>query len=217
MTFDIQQQKTIFVVLGMPRSGTSAIARGLKTLGIHLGEKFGEADKTWNPTGFWEDLDIVYKINRGVLFELDYSWMSVSLITHKQFNQVPLLELKKTAAQLIKERIANNPNWGFKDPRTAKILPFWQEVFGNLQLQDKYIIALRNPLATAYSYQRLSGEDIEVGLLLWLMHLVPSIQETHGKKRIIVSYDMMMQDPRLQLKRMQTQLNLPDLSHSAEC
>lgn len=216
MNIDTEQQKTIFVVLGMPRSGTSAIARGLKALGIDLGEKLSEADNTWNPKGFWEDADIVYKINRGVLFALNYPWMSVSLIKYEELHQESLHELKIAAALLIKERMGLTSCWGFKDPRTAKVLPFWQAVFTDLNLQDKYVIALRNPLATAYSYQRLSGEDIEVGLLLWLMHLIPAINATHSKKRILVSYDMMMQNPRLQLERMQTQLDLPHLSNQKE-
>ena len=33
-----EQDKTIFVVLGMPRSGTSVITRGLNALGVPLGD-----------------------------------------------------------------------------------------------------------------------------------------------------------------------------------
>jgi hypothetical protein len=202
--------KTILLVLGVPRSGTSAIARGLKALGISLGEKFKAADDMWNPKGFWEDTDIVYKINRGVLYALDYSWMGLSLIQRKQFDEVDLQQLKKEAIDLIKERTACTDYFGFKDPRAAKILPFWQGVFKELKLTDKYIIALRNPLASACSYQRVSGEDIETGLLLWLMHLIPAIEETWEKKRIMVSYDLLLKAPELQLERMQALLDLPN-------
>ena len=216
MSLSADQQKKMIVVLGMPRSGTSAITCGLQALGIDLGKKFAKPDMAWNPKGFWEDTDIVYKINRGVLFALNHDWMSVSLIDPGHFKQACLDHLKQDAVTLIEQRMANTDYWGFKDPRTAKILPFWQDVFSRLYLKDKYIITLRNPLSSAYSYHRLSGIDIEVGLLLWLMHLVPAIQGTQGKERVMVSYDMMMQNPHVQLERIQRRLNLPILSDSSE-
>ena len=46
-------------ILGTARSGTSVIARGLSALGIDLRDKLIPASKV-NPTGFFEDLDIVF-------------------------------------------------------------------------------------------------------------------------------------------------------------
>lgn len=203
------QQKNVYVVLGMARSGTSAIARGLNALGVDLGEQLTPGDKTWNPKGFFEDTDIVYKINRGVLYALDYNWTSLS--THEaQFedNQA-LTGIKAAALELLKKRIDTTTHWGFKDPRTAKLLPFWQDIFKELNLNDQYIIALRNPLASAYSYQKVSGVEIEEGMLLWLMHLLLAIDGTQGKKRVVVSYDFMLQEPREQLKRIHQALAIP--------
>jgi hypothetical protein len=50
--------KKIIVVLGMHRSGTSALTRGLSTLGVGLGDTLHPAGSD-NPTGFWEDRDII--------------------------------------------------------------------------------------------------------------------------------------------------------------
>ena len=50
-------QKNVFIVLGVGRSGTSAIARGLKALGIDLGNMLRPAADA-NPKGFWEDAEI---------------------------------------------------------------------------------------------------------------------------------------------------------------
>jgi hypothetical protein len=208
--------KNVLVILGMARSGTSAIARGVKALGVDLGEKLTPPSERWNPKGFWEDNDIVYKINRGVLYALDNEWMSTSLIEKVKQNSGALSDLKNSAVALVKQRMSAIQYWGFKDPRTAKLLPFWQSVFSTLNIKDNYVIALRNPLASASSYQSLSGCDIEEALLLWLMHLVPAIDETHGKNRVVVSYDLLMQDPHLQLNRIKIGLDLPDLSDASE-
>ena len=47
----------LFVILGMHRSGTSVVSRGLKVLGVDLGNRLIVPDK-FNPKGYWEDLDI---------------------------------------------------------------------------------------------------------------------------------------------------------------
>jgi hypothetical protein len=210
------EEKQIYVVLGMARSGTSAIARGLQALGIPLGHQLTPGSQKWNPKGFFEDNDIVYKINRRVLHALDQSWMGVGLIEESRYKDDDIANLKKMANTLLQQRMASTMYWGFKDPRTAKILPFWQSLFADLTLNEHYLIALRNPLASACSYQRVTGTDVEVGLLLWMMHLIPAVEATIGKKRIMVSYEAMLKNPLQQLERIKQGLGIPDLAGQAE-
>ena len=61
----------LVVVLGMHRSGTSAITRGLEVLGVNLGDNLYPAAID-NPKGFWEDNDFL-GINEELLAHLDYS------------------------------------------------------------------------------------------------------------------------------------------------
>lgn len=202
------EQKKIFVVLGMPRGGTSAISRGLKALGVDLGNKLTLPNHEWNPKGFWEDNEIVYKVNARVLASLNRSWESLRWLEADTKSSDTLNPLKKFAAKLLQQRFSNTSFWGFKDPNTAKILPFWQAVFDHLHLADHYVIALRNPLSSAQSYHKLTGIDIEHGLFLWLSHMLAAIENTQNKKRVVVSYDLLMQKPRLQLDRMKQAFSL---------
>jgi len=187
--------KNLYVVVGMPRSGTSAITRGLKALGVDLGSRLTPADEDWNAKGFFEDTEIVYNINR-------------SLLAKEPSTDAEMDVLKASALKLLKSRIANTDNWGFKDPRTSLLLTFWQPIFNELNLNDHYVIALRNPLASAHSYQKARGTDLEEGVYLWLLHLIPAIEMTQGKKRVLVSYDALLENPRKQLTRMRTQLGI---------
>jgi O-antigen biosynthesis protein len=215
-SFDsVLSQKDVFVILGMARSGTSVISRGLKALGIDLGNKL-TPDSKWNPKGFWEDNDIVYKINERVLTTLNYSWDTARLIDNTHLIDGTLHDVEHLAVELLKQRTRATQYWAFKDPRTVKILPFWQAVFKTANVNDHYVIALRNPLSSAQSYKKLTEADIEHGLILWLVHLLASVDGTKGKHRMIVSYDLMMQNPRLQLERMKTGLNIPSLSDASE-
>ncbi len=202
-------KKNIFVVLGISRSGTSAIARSLQTLGIDLGEKLLPGNKK-NPKGFFEDADILYKINRGVSHALNDPWMTVGSLKQASIDDQPLLKNFKTyAIQLLQERLKKTDYWGFKDPRTTTILPFWLNVFDALQVNDHYVIALRNPLAVAYSNQQFAKLDLETGMILWLIHSFAAIEGTHHKKRIVVSYEAMLENADAQLIRIHSAFELP--------
>jgi hypothetical protein len=50
--------KSIIVVLGMHRSGTSAITRGLMVLGVELGDHLMPPAPNDNDKGFFEDIDV---------------------------------------------------------------------------------------------------------------------------------------------------------------
>ncbi len=209
--------KNVYVVLGMSRSGTSAIARSLKVLNIDLGDKLLPGDSR-NPKGFYEDSDILYKVNRGVSAITGDLWENTGVLNAKFIeNSAPLQEFKAYAQKLLAERFANTDHWGFKDPRTITILPFWQSVFTAMQLEDRYVLTVRNPLAAAHSNFKFTNLDIEMGLLLWLVIMINSIEQTQGKKRAIVSFEAMLENPKLQLERMHKAFAFPFALDAKEC
>ncbi len=71
------------VVLGMHRSGTSAVARGLQALGVYLGDDFLDAQPE-NPTVYWEDRGIV-ELNERALKTLHLDWILIAPIERRQF------------------------------------------------------------------------------------------------------------------------------------
>lgn len=212
---DALAQKNIFVILGFARSGTSVITRALKTIGVDLGDNMVPMSK-WNPTGFFEDEEIIFTIHSEVYATLGQKVRGITIIDLNKQTGEHLAKIRESAAQLLKKRFATTSHWGFKDPSTAKIIPFWQSVFAQLSLSEHYIIALRNPLASARSFSTLTKTDLETGLLLWLTHLIPAIDETVGKQRIIVSYENMLENPQIELERMQRGLNITTTVSSEE-
>ena len=61
-----QSNGRLIVVLGMHRSGTSAITRGLQVMGVELGDRMMPPVEGNNSKGFWEDLDL-YALNIEIL------------------------------------------------------------------------------------------------------------------------------------------------------
>lgn len=75
--------------------------------------------------------------------------------------------------------------FGIKDPAASKLLPLWNEAFEYLGIDVSYIIIIRNPLSIA--------DSLEKSYLMWLVHIMPALIETIGKKRVIVDYDNLLE------------------------
>src|SRR5580692_360317 len=110
--------KNIFMVLGFARSGTSVITRGLKALGIDLGDKIKEHSQKniWNPTGFFEDEDVIYNINAKVYEKLGHPIRGIPIIDKDTFKHPDLSNLKAYAINILHQRFAKTNHWGFKNP-----------------------------------------------------------------------------------------------------
>ena len=70
--------KKLIVVLGMHRSGTSAVIKALSCMGVSLGDNFMPAGID-NPKGFFED-KAINQLNIEMLEAIGQHWFSLSLI-----------------------------------------------------------------------------------------------------------------------------------------
>jgi len=200
-------QRQILVVLGMHRGGTSALARGLLTLGVSLGDNLWEA-KPENERGFWEDRD-VYALNEELLIELGETWNSVRLFDARKISPHRLEELLIKGQTLLAGKLAGGGTYGFKDPRTSRLLFYWQRVFVALSLDPCYIIAARNPISVARSLLARNGLRVEQSYLLWMEHMLSALHGTEGCRRVIVDYDLLLQDPTREIQRTRESLAMP--------
>lgn len=203
-------KKDVYVVLGVARSGTSAISGGLNALGINFGNHLLAGDSR-NPKGFFEDTDILYNTNRGLLYHLDYSpLMDLNTLDEKTSeNTETINQYKKYAANILTNRLKDQNTFAFKAPCTLTLMAFWQDVFKRVNVKDKYVITVRHPLASAHSFHKWVRYDVEVGVLLWMRHLIHAINHTADKKRVVVCYELMLEDARAELERIHQQLELP--------
>lgn len=203
----MSSKKRIVVVLGMHRSGTSAITRSLQLLGVDLGEELIPSNFD-NPRGYWEDADVV-ALNEEILRELGSTYLRLSGGSFDFNASAAFLELEARATRLVLSKIESCAIWGIKDPRICRALPFWQRIFSNLNVDDSYVIALRDPVSVAESLARRDGLQNEKAYYLWLEHVIPSVSLTSGKKRVFVHYDAMLEAPAVELMRIAEALCLP--------
>ncbi len=199
--------RQVIIVLGMHRSGTSAITKSLELFGVALGDNLYPAGFD-NPKGFWEDREYI-EINEALLHHVGMHYNKFGFDIDRLCSDVFVSDLKLKAAQFITKKLSLNDRvWGFKDPRTCRLLPFWQDVFKQLQCDVKYVIALRNPISVAKSLFERDQIAVEKGYMLWLQHMLPAIVETQGYLRAVIDFDSLMEEPIEQLSRLAKTLSL---------
>jgi len=201
-----RDRKTVFVVTGMHRSGTSLLARGLLALGINLGDNLLEKSATENPTGYWEDVDIL-ALSERVLKTLGRRWSSLEPLFAEELSKGELEPLIDDAAKLLSEKMRGHQTWGFKNPRTGPLLPFWTNVFERLCLDAKYLTIVRNPRNVVHSLQRRNKFARGYGYALWTTHYLDTIRNLSEYETVVVSYEDLMASPSHRLHLVAEQLN----------
>jgi GT2 family glycosyltransferase len=208
--------ESLYVVLGMHRGGTSAVARAISALGVNLGNNLMPGVPGVNELGFWEDRDIV-DLNDRVLSAFSASWHSVKILGEHHADPVLLDDLSAEGRSLLQDRIGRFSPYGFKDPRTARILSFWRPLFQALNLQPRYVIVLRNPVSVAHSLRSRDNFPAEKSHLLWMLHMLSALRWSEGHPRVVVDYDRMIADPSAQLDRIRQSLLMPEMQGVPPC
>ena len=202
------KQKKIIVVLGMHRSGTSVITRGLQVLGVDLGKRLLAAEQGINDKGFWEDMDIT-AFDVDLLDALGHDWHSYTPVQAIEFQGPVIGAFKLRAVQLMREKLADTDVLGLKDPRMVRLMPFWQDVFEHLGVAVNYVIACRNPMSVVRSLAKRNKFPLEKSYLLWFEHMLLAMKYTMNARRVFVDYDLMLREPALQLTRIAHSISMP--------
>ena len=185
------------VVVGMHRSGTSAMAGALAELGLALPDETdlitaGPA----NERGYWE-LRRFVTFNDRVLEYLNGNWfMPPSPAPGWELSRDPdMVELRSGARDFILREFRER-HMVLKDPRLCITLPFWRQVFDH---QPVAVLALRDPLDVARSLRTRNNFPLSLGLALWRRYVQQSIRSVEGLPVFVAKYEEFLADPRTQI------------------
>ncbi|MFF2089462.1 sulfotransferase [Paenibacillus sp. NPDC058174] len=197
------------VILGMHRSGTSLLAKTIKALGVYIGrDEQMISPREDNPEGFWEHSDIV-DIHEKLLGSLSSSWDTTKPLPAEWWLSEELQSYRSRMKDIIASNFSNYAVWGFKDPRTCLLLPLWKSVFQELNVEPVYIICLRNPLNVAASLYKRDRFTNEKSMALWNLYVMSSLYYTIDERRLVVSYDRLIEQPVAMGERISHFLNIP--------
>ena len=187
--------RKVICILGMHRSGTSAVARAVNLLGADLGpqEQLLPA-KQDNPTGFWENAHIV-DFHSKLLDTLGWTWDQIHPLPARWWLDAKVMPYAEWLTAIIQEDFAGKPLWMFKDPRTCLLLPLWKEVLAKLGYELICVICLRNPLDVVASLETRDGFSKTKSLALWQLHTLSALKYSSDLCRCLVSYELFVDHP----------------------
>lgn len=200
--------KRAFVVMGMHRSGTSAMTRTLSLLGARLPSGLMPAVNENNETGFWEPQSVA-DLNDEILQALDSEWDDVfSFRPHQYLSNFDGVYLGR-AVELLEEEFEGSETIVLKDPRISVLGSFWDRALRRAGYATHYVVMVRNPLEVAESLRARDGFPREKSLLLWTSYMVAADRDTRNHPRIFVSYDQLISNWRAVRQRIENHCRIP--------
>jgi hypothetical protein len=210
----VVHRRPIVLVLGMHRSGTSLCSHLLSALGVDMADNISgpgnPAPTPDNPAGHWERWEIVEFHDRILgLFNRDYlgrfhdfalpvAWWADPRVARIRREIVAFLETRMGDAY-----------FGFKDPRTVRLMPVWHQIFNELKLAPKVVLCLRNPAQVTRSLHARDGLDPAIGEYRWLVHLVDFFRYAHSFDFCTLQYEEWFSNPSANLEKLRRFLDLP--------
>ncbi len=180
------------VILGMHRSGTSAVTRLVNMMGAYAGsgnDLIGANDE--NPKGFWERQDVI-DINDALLRYHQCEWYDVSrwpLSGAEDVAAAPA-ELDARIQSLTHDLVAHG-HYVIKDPRLCHTLGYWKPYLP----QPFVIIVHRDPMEIALSLQKRNGFSIAAGLALWEAAAMGIVNAQAHYPHLVIDYRDVIEQP----------------------
>jgi len=193
MDVTLPQTSQAILVLGMHRSGTSAVTRVLNLLGASLGARLMAPVPGDNEKGYWENQDAV-DIDERLLSGIGRSWHDVRDMPHGWEQSAAASDAYAAMTRLVEVEFATAKLWAVKDPRMCRLAPLWLRALADCGVQPGILFVVRHPLEVAASLYVRNGWSRARSLLLWTHHVIEAERATRGCPRVMVTYDQILAD-----------------------
>jgi hypothetical protein len=185
--------ETAVLVLGMHRSGTSAVTRIVNLLGVPVGRAEGLlAGDERNAKGYWESANLML-FHEHLLSRLGGRWDAPPPLQAGWENAWGLALMVGRARVAFKDAYGDVRTFVFKDPRTSLTLPFWRRA-----LRPRKALAIvvhRSPVSVAGSLEERDRMAKRDALALWETYNRATLRHTDDLPTTYVAYETLMSDP----------------------
>lgn len=199
--------RTAYLVLGMHRSGTSAVTQVLALAGCDLPRNVMEGDEH-NARGYFEPWKIAI-LNDGRLRAGGTAWDDIFAFPYRPLPQRPNRQWLNRALALFEEEYGEAAHPLLKDPRVTVLMPFWRQVLADLEVAARCVIPVRHPLAVAGSLARRDHFAPEKSVLVWTAYMLAAEAYSRDLPRAFVGYDALLGDWRGEVARIEAAHGAP--------
>ncbi len=181
------------LVLGMHRSGTSAVTRLLGISGLNVGDENAllPAHPSDNPTGYWERGDL-NAINDEILACAGRAWNRVAGLDVDKIASIEDSGADERIDALIAQFEADGRPWVIKDPRLCLTLPRWLPRLDH----PACVVVVRDPREVAASMASGPRGTFTSAFViaLWTKYMHSALRGLRGRRAVFVSYRAVVAD-----------------------
>jgi hypothetical protein len=194
-------RRTAYLVLGMHRSGTSAVTQLLALAGADLPRNVMPGDEH-NAKGYFEPWKIAV-FNDERLRAGGSAWDDVFAFPFRPLAHADERSWLKRAKELFEEEYGDLRHPLLKDPRVSVLAPMWRHALDDLGIGARCVIPVRDPFAVAGSLSRRNGFPLQKSVLVWSAYMLAAEAYTRDLPRAFVGYDALLADWRGQAARIE--------------
>ena len=183
------------LVLGMHRSGTSALTGALARLGLATPAP-GDlvAGRYDNPVH--HESAALTDLDDALLGALGGSWSAPPVLEPGWERAASLAAVLAGGPDAARRAYPGVGPIAWKDPRLCLLLPLWRRLLpGPLSI----VLVWRAPLAVAHSLRARQGFTLSLGLALWERYARDAVHALAGEACVVVRYEHLVNDPAGQL------------------
>ena len=175
------------LVLGMHRSGTSALAGLLVHLGARAPNRLMPADAD-NPQGYWES-QAFCDFHERLLRSAGSRWDAWTRISPEWLRSAAAGPPGDECRDLLQSEFGGASLFVLKDPRMCRLMPFWLPVLASAGIAPTAVHVIRHPHEVVRSLLRRNSLPPTSSMLIWLRHVLEAEAETRGVLRTFVRCD----------------------------
>lgn len=196
-----------YLVLGMHRSGTSAVTQLLALAGASLPANVMPGDEH-NQKGYFEPWKIAI-FNDERLRAAGSAWDDVFAYPYRALPGTLETDWLARAGMLFDGEF-RKATWPLmKDPRATVLLPMWRAVLAERGIAVRCVIPVRHPLDVASSLARRDGFALEKSVLVWSAYMLAAEAYTRDLPRAFTGYDALLADWRTEARRIEVAHGAP--------
>lgn len=177
------------VVLGMHRTGTSAMTGLLTLAGAYPGSHLLPPNIS-NPKGFFESVRVV-ELNNKLLSLLGSRWDDMNPLPTGWATSAEVRECRQEIAAFVADEFCSSVTV-LKDPRLCRTLPLWLDVMKEVGITPSFILCMRNPAEVARSEKTMKGLPYVKSLMLYMDYSLSAEFNTRGFRRVVVDYQQLI-------------------------
>ena len=186
------QYRQAVVILGMHRSGTSALAGTAVRLGL-ASPRTPLPTSDDNPTGFYESFPVV-QVNHKILLAAGCGWNVCLTFEPNRLDGMLRPVDRQFILETLRREFGNAASFVLKDPRLCLTLPAWLPALHATGAGVRVLIVARHPVEVVRSLAVRNQHPQAEAAPHWLHHMLEAEQASRGLNRAVVSYDNLTRD-----------------------